>query len=86
MLCKETEELMKQQIEITKQHIESTNQKKIVLEIYKEKVKLLELKMRRRFEFLFLLFYITYKNYNLFFMTFVCLQQVVQARLCYRFP
>ena len=79
MLCKETEELMKQ-------HIESTNQKKIVPEIYKEKVKLLELKMRRRFEFLFLLFYITYKNYNLFFMTFVCLQQVVQARLCYRFP
>ena len=40
MLCKETEELMKQEIEITKQHIEKTNQKKIVLEIYKEKVKL----------------------------------------------
>ena len=69
-----------------KQHIESTNQKKIVPEIYKEKVKLLELKIRRRFEFFFLLFYITDKNYNLFFMTFVCLQQVVQARLCYRFP
>ena len=64
MLCKETEELMKQ-------HIESMNHKKIIPEIYKEKVKLLELKMRRRFEFLFLLFYITDKNYNLFFMTFV---------------
>ena len=48
MLCKETEELTKQQKEITKQHIESTKQKRIVLEIYKEKVKLLELKMRRR--------------------------------------
>ena len=45
MLCKETEELTKQQKEITKQHIESTKQKRIVLEIYKEKVKLL----RQRF-------------------------------------
>ena len=47
MVCKEMEETTKQQKEQTKQQIETTKQKQIVLEIYKEKVKLRKLKRSR---------------------------------------